>query len=89
MVRYAVAGPFRVIVGVAGAAGAVPGNFGTGWPEPATLGGWDLLVAVEPRVLLVEDLPQWPDEQGGPEARRVGRHAPPDVLSRRLRRSTG
>lgn len=74
--RYAVAGPFRAIVGVAGTAGAVLGNFGTGWAEPGTPGGWDLPVAVEPRVLLVEELPQWPDEQGAQElALRFGARA--------------
>lgn len=62
--RYGVAGPFRVIIGIAGTTGAVLGNVGTGWAEPGTPGGWDPPTAVEPCVMLAEDFPQWPDEQG-------------------------
>lgn len=65
--RYGVAGPFRAIVGIASTEGAVLGNVGAGWAEPGTPDGWDLPTAVEKRVLLVEDLPQWPDETGAQE----------------------
>ncbi len=44
--------------------GAALGNVGAGGAEPASPGGWDLPTAIEPRVLLVEDLAQWPDEKG-------------------------
>jgi hypothetical protein len=60
--RYAVAGPFRVILGVANTAKAVLGNLGTGWNEPTD--GFGASIAVESRVLLTEDLESWPDEAG-------------------------
>ena len=64
--RFAVAGPFRAILGVANTAGAVLGQLGAGWAEP---GSSSLFrpTAVEPRVLLLEDLPEWPDEKGAEE----------------------
>jgi hypothetical protein len=65
--RYGVTGPFRVIVAIAGTAGATLGNVGAGWAEPGGIDGWGPPTAVEPCVLLLEDLPQWPDEQGAQE----------------------
>jgi len=59
--RYHVAGPFRVILAAADTAGAVLGNLGAGWPEPGQ--DFDTPVAIEPRVLLMEDLDEWPDQQ--------------------------
>jgi hypothetical protein len=62
--RYKVAGPFRVILGIADTAGALLANVGMGWAEPGAPGVWDLPVAIESRVLLLEDLTEWPDEKG-------------------------
>jgi hypothetical protein len=62
--RYGVVGPYRAILGIAGTASATLANVGTGWTGPQTADGWDQLTAVEPHVLLLEDLTQWPDEQG-------------------------
>lgn len=62
--RYGVPGPYRAILGIANTAGATLGNVGAGWAEPGSPGGWDLPTAIEPRVLLLEDLAQWPDEKG-------------------------
>lgn len=62
--RYGVAGPYRVILGIGGTAGAMLGNLGAGWAEPGSADGSNLPTAVEPRILLWEDLTQWPDEQG-------------------------
>jgi len=62
--RYGVAGPYRVILGIAGTAGAMLGNVGAGWAEPGSADGWNLSTAVEPHGLLGEDLTQWPEEQG-------------------------
>lgn len=59
--RYAVAGPFRAILGIAHTAGAVLGNLATGWPEPTA--GYGTPIAVESRVLLTEDVESWPDEE--------------------------
>lgn len=89
--RYAVAGPFRVILGVANTAKAVLGNLGTGWNEPTD--GFGAPIAVESRVLLTEDLESWPDETsagdlalrfgarmdlafGGPGSRHLVGHGP-------------
>jgi hypothetical protein len=62
--RYEVAAPFRVILGIADTAGALLGNVGAGWAEPGSPGVWDLPTAIESRVLLLEDLAEWPDEKG-------------------------
>ena len=62
--RYGVAGPYRVILGIANTAGATLANVGAGWAEPGSPDGWDLPTAIEPRVLLLEDLADWPDEKG-------------------------
>jgi hypothetical protein len=62
--RYATAGPFRVIVGVASTAGAALGDLGAGWAEPGSPYAFALPLAVEPQVLLFEDLPEWPDAEG-------------------------
>lgn len=62
--RFRIPGPFGAIVAVAGTAGAVLGTLGTGWPEPSRAGVPSLPTAVEPRVLLLEDLAEWPDEKG-------------------------
>jgi hypothetical protein len=71
--RYGVAGPYRVILGIADTAGALLGNVGAGWAEPGAPGVWDLPTAIEPRVLLLEDLAEWPDEKGVEElALRLG-----------------
>jgi hypothetical protein len=62
--RYEVAGPFRTIVAIAGTDKAPLGNLGAGWPEPGSGFGWGAPTAIEPRVLLVEDVETWPDEKG-------------------------
>ncbi len=62
--RYKITGPFRAIFGIADTAGAVLGNVGAGWAEPGSPGVWDLPTAIEPHVLLQEDLAEWPDEKG-------------------------
>lgn len=62
--RYSVAGPFRAIVGVAGTSGAALGDLGTGWAEPGGPGSPATPSAVEPQILLHEDLPEWPDAAG-------------------------
>ena len=62
--RYEIPGPYRVVLGIAGTAGAALGNVGAGWAEPGSPDSWDLPMAIEPRVLLLEDLTRWPDEQG-------------------------
>lgn len=63
--RYEVSGPYRVIVGIANTDKVPLGNLGTGWPELGS--GFGAPTAIEPRVLLVEDLEAWPDEKGGEE----------------------
>jgi hypothetical protein len=60
--RYPVVGPFRAIVGIADTAKAVLGRLGALWPEPTS--GFGAPMAIESRVLLVEDLEMWPDEAG-------------------------
>jgi hypothetical protein len=65
--RYGIAGPFRAILGIADTAGAMLGNLGTGWAEPESPGAWDMPTAIEPRVMLLEDLASWPDEKGTQE----------------------
>ena len=65
--RFGISGPFRVIVAVADTAGAVLGMLGAGWAEPRPAGLADLPTAIEPRVLLLEDLAEWPDEKGAME----------------------
>jgi hypothetical protein len=62
--RHGIAGPFRAIIGVAGAAGAALGDLGTGWAEPGGPGSPKTPTAVEPQVLLHEDVPSWPDAAG-------------------------
>jgi hypothetical protein len=62
--RFEIAGPFRVIVGACHMAGAILGNVGAGWAEPGSASLFGLPAAVEPRVLLLEDLPEWPDAVG-------------------------
>jgi hypothetical protein len=62
--QFAVAGPFRAILGVAHAAGASLVNFGAGWPEPRPSGFWDQPSAVERHVLLLEDVSEWPGTTG-------------------------
>lgn len=64
--RYPVTGPFRAIVAIADTAGAVLGAVGAGWAEP-TSGVWYAPVAIESRMLLVEDMETWPDEKGSEE----------------------
>jgi hypothetical protein len=65
--RFGVTGPFRAILGVAGTSGALLGNLGAGWQEPGPASLFDQPSAVEPIVLLVEDLAEWPDEKGAEE----------------------
>jgi hypothetical protein len=65
--RFTVSGPFRAIVAVARASGAILDAFGAGWREPRNMGFWDQPIAVEQHVLLVEDLAEWP-EAGSIEA---------------------
>ena len=65
--RFGIAGPFRVILAVADTAGAVLGMLGAGWAEPRSAGMLGLPTAIEPRVLLLEDLDEWPDEKGAME----------------------
>jgi hypothetical protein len=62
--RYEVAGPFRVIVAVANTVGAVLGQLGAGWNEPGAASIFGAPTAIELRVLLVEDVTEWPDEKG-------------------------
>ena len=52
-----------MILAVPDTAGAVLGSLGAGWPEPGS-GFLGQTMAIEPRVLLSEDLPDWPDEKG-------------------------
>lgn len=47
--------------------GATLGTLGAGWAEPGSAGLFGLPTAIEPRVLLLEDLPAWPDEKGAME----------------------
>jgi hypothetical protein len=61
--RFGIAGPFRAILGVADTAGSVLGTLGAGWPEPTSASPFGP-TAIEPRVLLSEDLVEWPDEKG-------------------------
>lgn len=49
---------------VADTAGAFLGNLGAGWPEPGSASLFGQPTAIEPRVLLLEDIPKWPDEKG-------------------------
>ena len=65
--RFGIAGPFRVILAVADTSGAVLGLLGAGWAEPRPAALLDLPTAIEPRVLLLEDLAEWPDEKGAME----------------------
>ena len=65
--RFGIAGPFRAILAVADTADAVLGILGAGWAEPGSAGLFGLPAAVEPRVLLLEDLAGWPDEKGAME----------------------
>lgn len=61
--RHSVAGPFRVILGVARTAGAFLARVGAGWLEPGS--PYDVPpTAVEPNVLLLEDILDWPDAEG-------------------------
>jgi hypothetical protein len=62
--RFTIAGPFRAILGVARTAGAALTNLGAGWAEPGASGFWDAPTAVEQRVLLLEDVSEWPDAPG-------------------------
>jgi hypothetical protein len=62
--RFAVGGPFRAIIGVANTAGAVLGDLGAGWQEPGSASLFGQPTAVEQKVLLLEDSPEWPDEKG-------------------------
>jgi hypothetical protein len=62
--RFGISGPFRVIVAVADTAGAVLGMLGAGWAEPTPAALPDLPTAIERRVLVLEDLAEWPDENG-------------------------
>lgn len=62
--RYEIPGPYRAILGIADTTGAPLGNVGAGWAEPGSPGSWDLPTAIEPRILVLEDLARWPDEQG-------------------------
>ena len=62
--QFGITGPFRVILAVADTAGATLGMLGVGWPEPGSAGLLGLPTAIEPRVLLLEDLAGWPDEKG-------------------------
>jgi hypothetical protein len=59
--QYHVAGPFRVIFGVADTAGAVLRHFAAGWSEANYL---DQSTALEDHVLFLDDLDVWPDETG-------------------------
>jgi hypothetical protein len=65
--RFGISGPFRAIVAVADPAGAVLSMLGAGWAEPVSASPRGLLTAIEPQVLLLEDLGEWPDEKGALE----------------------
>lgn len=62
--RYAIAGPFRVVLAVADTASAALGDLGTGWAEPGGPGSPTAPAAVDRQVLLHEDLAEWPDSSG-------------------------
>ena len=62
--QFEIAGPFRAILAIANTTGAVLGYLGAGWPEPGSASLFGQPNAIEPRVLLVEDLDEWPDEKG-------------------------
>jgi hypothetical protein len=62
--QYSIAGPYRAIIGVANTAGTALGNLGVGWAEPGSPMSFGRPEAVEPRVLLTEDLAEWPDADG-------------------------
>jgi hypothetical protein len=62
--RFGISGPFRAIIAVADTAGAMLGMLGARWAEPGSLSPRGRLTAIEPRVLLLEDLGEWPDEKG-------------------------
>jgi len=62
--RFEIAGPFRAILAIADTTGAVLGYLGAGWPEPGSASLVGQPTAIEPRVLLLEDLDGWPDEKG-------------------------
>ncbi len=62
--RFGIAGPFRAILGAADTAGAILVNLGAGWSEPGSATYFAQPTAIESRVLLLEDLSQWPDEKG-------------------------
>ena len=62
--RFGIAGPYRVIVGIADTASAALGDLGTGWSDPGGPASPDAPAAVDQQVLLHEDLPEWPDAAG-------------------------
>jgi hypothetical protein len=62
--RFGIAGPFRAILGVTDTAGAFLATLGAGWLEPGAASLLGQPTAIEPRVLLLEDLGKWPDEKG-------------------------
>lgn len=62
--KYEVPGPFRAILGVANTAGAFLGTLGAGWDNRWSASIYSDETALEPQVLLLEDLAQWPDEEG-------------------------
>jgi len=65
--KFEVPGPFRVILGVADAAGAFLTNLGAGWDNPWSASIYGGEAALESRVLLLEDLAEWPDGEGTEE----------------------
>jgi hypothetical protein len=62
--QFQIPGPFRAIFAVSQTAGAILGNLGDGWPQPGGASLFGQPSAIEPRVLLLEDLPEWPDATG-------------------------
>jgi hypothetical protein len=62
--RFEIPGPFRAILAIADTTGAALGYLGAGWPDPGSVSLFGQPTAIEPRVLLLEDLDEWPDEKG-------------------------
>ncbi len=61
---FDVAGPFRVLLGVADTAKAGLGDLGTGWADPGGPAAPGAPAAIDQQVLLHEDLAEWPDADG-------------------------
>jgi hypothetical protein len=68
--KFGVPGPFRAILGVADTAGAFLTTLGAGWDNRWSASIYSIYsdeTALESRVLLLEDLAEWPDEEGAEE----------------------